>query len=113
MIDRQRLADLEENLELLYEKLGEFQRELILSANASAKFELKQRIKREVLPSIRRYEKEYWELYPVEAIVISEEEAEGKLVQVEQAVQSIELISHDQYPQELMPALHNRGMNSS
>lgn len=68
MSDRQRLADLKELIELLYEKLGEFERELIVNASTPAKFELKQRIRREILPDIRRYEGEYWELYPTEAM---------------------------------------------
>jgi len=53
MVNRTRLADLEGILELLYEKLGEFERELIINANTPAKFELKQRIKREILPDIQ------------------------------------------------------------
>ena len=85
--DRQRLADLEGLLELLYEKLSEFERELFITASPPAKFELKQRIKREVLPYIRRYEEEYWDLYPTETIDISDEEAESQLAQVEQAVE--------------------------
>ncbi len=76
MSDRVRLDDLKDILELLYEKLGEFEKDLIINANTPAKFELKQRIKREILPSIRKYETEYWELYPQEAIIISDEEAE-------------------------------------
>jgi hypothetical protein len=107
MGDRTRLADLEGILELLYEKLGEFERELIINANTPAKFELKQRIKREILPDIRRYEAEYWELYPQEAIVLSDEEAASQLVRVEQAVDSIERISSTSYPPELMSLLQD------
>ena len=107
MIDRQRLADLEENLNLLYEKLGMFERDLILTSSTPAKFELKQQIKREILPGIRRYEAEYWELYPREAILISDEDAQSQLVQVEQAVKSIERISPVEYPPELVPLLQD------
>ena len=107
MSDRQRLADLKDNLELLYEKLGEFERELIVTASAPAKFELRKRIKREILPSIRRYEAEYWELYPQEAIIISDEEAETQLAQVEQAVESIERIPAAEYPPELISLLQD------
>ncbi len=105
--DHQRLADLKELLELLYEKLGEFERELIVTSSTNAKFELKQRIKREILPNIRRYEREYWELYPREAIVISDEEAETQLAKVEQAVESIERIPPAEYPPELLPLLQD------
>ena len=107
MSDRQRLAYLEDNLEILYEKLGEFEQELIISSSQPAKFELKQRIKREILPNIRRYEAEYWEIYPKEAIIISDEEAASQLVKVEQAVESIDRISLTFYPPELIPLLQD------
>jgi hypothetical protein len=107
MSDRQRLADLEDILEILYEQLGEFEQELIISSSKPAKFELKQRIKREILPNIRRYEAEYWEIYPKEAIIISDEEAASQLVKVEQAVESIDRISLTFYPPELIPLLQD------
>ena len=107
MSDRQRLAYLEDNLEILYEKLGEFEQELIISSSQPAKFELKQRIKRDILPKIRQYEAEYWELYPKEAIIISDEEAASQLVKVEQAVESIDRISLTFYPRELIPLLQD------
>ena len=107
MSDRQRLAHLKNLLELLYEKLGEFEQELIITANIPAKFELKQKIKREILPDIRRYEAEYWELYPIETIIISNEEAETQLAEVEKAVQSIERIPQTKYPLELIPLLQD------
>ena len=105
MSARDRLNDLKDILELLYEKLGEFEKELIISSSKPANFELKQRIKREILPSIREYETEYWELYPQEAIIISDEEAETQLVKIEQAVESIEQIPSNTYPSELISLL--------
>jgi len=107
MSDRQRLAHLKNLLELLYEKLGEFEQELIISGSTPAKFELKHKIKREILPDIRRYEAEYWELYPIETIIISNEEAETQLAQVEQAVESIERIPQTEYPLQLIPLLQD------
>jgi hypothetical protein len=107
MKDCARLNDIKEILELLYEKLGYFEKELNLSNSQPANFELKQRIKREILPSIRKYEAEYWELYPQEAIIISDAEAETQLVKVEQAVVSIEKISYDNYSSELISLLHD------
>jgi hypothetical protein len=105
MTDRARLNDLKDILELLYDKLGEFERELVISSSKPANFELKQRIKREILPDIRKYETEYWELYPQEAIIISDEEAETQLVKVEEAVTSIEQIPSSTYPLELISLL--------
>ncbi|NET61707.1 MAG: hypothetical protein F6K47_37990 [Symploca sp. SIO2E6] len=107
MSNRQRLADLKNNLNLLYRKLGYFEQELIERDSPSAKFELEQKIKREILPKIRRYEAEYWELYPTEAIIISEEEAETQLVKVEQAVTSLERIPPIEYPSELVLLLQD------
>ena len=82
MSDRARLADLEEILDLLYERLGAFQKALVIREGDAAIFELRQRIKREILPDIRRYEREYWEIFSTEPIVISEEEAVVQLVKV-------------------------------
>ncbi|BDA67192.1 hypothetical protein CAL7716_013580 [Calothrix sp. PCC 7716] len=107
MNDHARLNDIKEILEILYGKLGYFQKELAFSSSQSANFELKQRIKREILPDIRKYETEYWELYPQEAIIISDAEAETQLVKVEQAVVSIEKISSDSYSSELISLLHD------
>lgn len=106
MGDQDRFNDLKDILDLLYEKLGEFEKELIISSSNSAKFELKQRIKREILPDIRKYETEYWELYPQEAIIISDEEAKTQLAKVEEAVTSIEQIQSNSYPLELISLLH-------
>jgi hypothetical protein len=107
MVDRSRLTDLDSLLDLLYEKLGVFEREIILSTSVAVQFELKQRIKREIMPSIRRYETEYWELYPQDEIVFSEEVAASQLVKVERAVNAIELIPANTYPPELIPLLQD------
>jgi hypothetical protein len=57
-IIQQRLAQLEEQLALEYEKLSEFRQELAMSIG-EAKTVLKLRISRELIPTIRRYETEY------------------------------------------------------
>ncbi|MDJ0583225.1 hypothetical protein [Crocosphaera sp.] len=92
-----RLNYLKDILELLYEKLGEFQKELVMNSNLSAKFELNQRIKREIIPSIRKYEAEYWTLYPQEEIILSDEEAEKKLIEIEPSLISREEKSFNDY----------------
>lgn len=61
-IDKQRLDVLEDILEIQYEKLGEFQKEIPINASTNQKFELKQRIKREILPEILKYEVEYGQI---------------------------------------------------
>lgn len=107
MSDSRRLADLEELLDLLDEKLGSYQKELLINLNPDVQFQLKQRIKREILPQMRQYEREYWGLYPQEAIIISDDEAQTQLVKVEQAVESIQQISHAKYPAELVQLLQD------
>ncbi|MEM1307951.1 MAG: hypothetical protein AAGF98_00365 [Cyanobacteria bacterium P01_H01_bin.153] len=97
-MSQQRLRDLQANLDLLYEKLGSFEQVLIISASPEQKFALQQQIKREILPSIRRYESEYWELYPDEAIAMPEAEAKQILSEIEQAVTVIEQVPPVEYP---------------
>ena len=104
--DHQRLADLEKTIEILYDRLGYFEKELaIIPPGSDKKFEIQQRIKTEVLPDIRRHEKEYWELYPMQEVVIPEDQAASQLVQVEQAVTSLEQGSFAEYPPEMFALL--------
>ncbi|MEM6838610.1 MAG: hypothetical protein AAF609_17365 [Cyanobacteria bacterium P01_C01_bin.120] len=104
-MSQQRLSDLAANLDLLYEKLGNFEQALIISASPEQKFALQQQIKREILPSIRRYESEYWELYPEEAIVMPEEEAEQTVSEIERAVTVIERVDPVEYPPGMLDLL--------
>ena len=67
MLAKERLVRLEETLEIEYEKLDEFEKELVLLAAPTQKFELKQRIKRDVLPGIHKHETEYLNLLNEEA----------------------------------------------
>jgi branched-chain amino acid transport system substrate-binding protein len=105
MSDRARLDDLKDILELLYEKLGAFEKARISSNSKRAKSKFKEIIKYEILPEIRTYEKEYWEFDPQEEIVISDEEATSQLEEVEQAVESIKQIPSSTYPPKLISLL--------
>ena len=106
MYNHQRLADLEDIIKRHYDRLGNWQKELaIIPPGSDKKFEIQQRIKRELLPEISGYEKEYWELYPMEEVVIPEDEAASQLVQVEQAVTSLEQGSFAEYPPEMFALL--------
>jgi hypothetical protein len=107
MVDHSRLKDLDSLLDFLYEKLGVFELEICITNSVAVQVELKQRIKREIMPSIRKYEAEYWELYPQDEIVCSEEAATSQLVKVERAVNAIELIPATTYPPELIPLLQD------
>lgn len=57
--DRDRLIHVREILDIKYEKLNEFERSLELVDGVSQKIDLKQKIRRDLLPSIREYEQEY------------------------------------------------------
>lgn len=107
MNDDKRLVRLLDLLDLLYQRLGVFEEELVISSNASTKFELRQRIKREVVPDIRRYEEEYWSLCPLETMSIPEQAAENYLHQVERAVVVVEQNLLPSYSAELVPLLQD------
>jgi SEFIR domain-containing protein len=102
-IRRQRIRQLEELLEIEYEKLSEFQKEIAVNASPIAKFELRQRLKREVLPDIRRHEVEYAELLAEEAnpALIPAQEAESAVAEVVDAVDRIEGLLSANHPEEL------------
>jgi hypothetical protein len=76
-LELQQITQLEEQLELLYAKRHAFETDITISASADAKFELRQRLKREVLPSLRRTEQEYAQLLAgaVELAQLPESEA--------------------------------------
>ena len=103
-MNQRRLKDLQYNLDLLYEQLGMYEQELIKAIGAE-RLSLKQRIKRDILPDIRRYESEYWDLFPKDAIAISDQEAEATLVEVNEAVKEIERVDADEYPPGMMELL--------
>lgn len=103
----QRLIDLTNNLNLLYEKLGFFEQEEIKAEGPKAKFTIQQTIKTEIFPKIIKYEKEYWQLCPIDAILISEEEATTELVKVQQAVQDIQSSNNNNYPQKILELLED------
>ncbi|MCC5897199.1 MAG: WD40 repeat domain-containing protein [Phormidium sp. BM_Day4_Bin.17] len=58
----QRRKYVETMLDMLHNKLSAFERELVLAASPTIKFELKQRIDNEIKPQIVRYEAEYQQL---------------------------------------------------
>jgi hypothetical protein len=89
-----RIAHLEELLEIEYEKLGAFEQELAITSSAPAKFELRQRIKRELLPSLRTHETEYAELLAqrTDPTRIPPQQAEASIIEVRQAVEHIQAL---------------------
>ena len=88
----QRLDHLEDLIRIQYDKLHEFERELVISSNLSTRFEAKQRIATEILPSLQRHEIEYGELLDETVTVetIPETKAHALLEQVANAAVSLE-----------------------
>jgi hypothetical protein len=107
MSNYKRLNELEEILDLLYEKLGDFQKELVTSASPGIQFELKQRIRKEILPSIRSYESEYWQTYPEEEIYFSEEESNSQLLKINSAIESISKLSSSELSSQMIYLLQD------
>ena len=89
---QQRIAQLEELLEIEYEKLSAFRTEMAVSASAPSRFELRQRLKRDLLPAIKNHEVEYARLLAEDAnpALIPETEAQEALDQVLGGVQELE-----------------------
>ncbi|MDX2241558.1 MAG: hypothetical protein NW224_12810 [Leptolyngbyaceae cyanobacterium bins.302] len=83
-LDKQRLNHLEELLEIGYEKLATFEKELQITSSSPNQFELKQRLKRELIPDILKFQAEYIEILSqnLEAIVIPDTEVGFVLAQV-------------------------------
>ncbi|WP_293334952.1 hypothetical protein [Microcoleus sp. CAWBG58] len=87
------LADLEETLDSLYETIGEAQKRLAYANDIFEKNAIKQRIRKEVSPEIRKYEAEYWALLAKEtySYAVEEDEASSAIVEVKaQVLQVIE-----------------------
>lgn len=107
MFAKKRLVQLEENLEIDYEKLDEFQKELTLSASATQKFELEQRIKRDVLRSIHRNETEYFNLLNQEAgaFDIPEQQASQAIAEITSHIAEITTDENKNYPPEVLGIL--------
>ncbi|MEG3440076.1 hypothetical protein V0288_23305 [Pannus brasiliensis CCIBt3594] len=106
MNNDQRLADLEKNLQISYKKLGEFERQLIIKSDPSVRFQLQQEIEEDILPKILEYEREYWEIYPLEAVVIPETEARSELDRIQKAVKSLDNRPSEDYKPELIALLN-------
>ena len=100
----QRLAQLENLLELDYEKLVEHEEELSITSSPSSRNEARQRIKREIMPRIRKYEAEYWVLLnEIPSISgITEAEAQAAITTI---IQEAEIIQNQPMPNEILQKL--------
>jgi len=101
----QRLTDLEKNLELRYETLGKAEKRLAITDEIFSKNAIELRIREEILPEIRKYKAEYWEvmMQEVRYRLVEETEASHAIGEVIQEVQVIQ--SQGNCPPELMQLL--------
>jgi hypothetical protein len=102
-----RLTDLEKNLELRYETLGEAEKRLAMSDEIFSKNAIKQRIREEVLPELRKVEAEYWEVLVQEARTcgLEEVEAHNTIVEIVPEVEAITNQPSANYAYEFMQLL--------
>ena len=107
MFAKKRLVRLEETLEIEYEKLDVFQKDLAISDSPTKKFELNQRIKREILPSIHKHETDYLNLLNQEAgaFDISEQQASQAIAEVTPHIAEITTDGNKNYPPEVLEIL--------
>ena len=102
-----RLADLEKNLELRYETLGEAEKDLAMTTDTFEITRIKQRIRERVLPDIRKYEAEYWEVLVQEArtCAVEEVDARNTIVEIVPEVEAIAYQPSANYADEFMQLL--------
>ncbi len=102
-----RLADLEKNLELRYETLGEAEKDLAMTTDTFEITRIKQRIRERVLPEIRKYEAEYWEVLVQEArtCAVEEVDARNAIVEIVPEVEAIANQPSANYADEFMQLL--------
>ena len=104
-MNNDRLQQIEKHLELLREQQVALEEEAILETGL-AKIQALQRLKKDVKPSIREFEEEYWKIlsHHAEYIDVPEQEAEVVVAEIVQEVNSIEQNKHI-YPDEMMMLL--------
>lgn len=105
-----RLTDLEKNLELRYETLGEAEKDLAMTTDTFEITRIKQRIRERVLPDIRKYETEYWKVLVQEARTcaveaVEEVEAQNAIVEIVPEVEAIANQPSANYAYEFMELL--------
>ena len=105
--DLKRIKDLEETLEIIYKRLHEFEKRMVATADVAERFSLRQRIRDEVTPDIRKYAKEYAHLLAnwTDPANLPSKEAEPILREVVQAVQAAETHKAEDTPAQMVQLL--------
>jgi len=107
--NRKRLVELDELLELEYEKLHEFEREITLADGPSQKIALRQRIKHELTPRLRKLEQEYAKQLVAgsEGLEVPEREAEALVILLSSAVADTNANRPNDAPQDMVKLLED------
>jgi hypothetical protein len=107
IFNRNRLAELEELLALEYEKLHEFEKEITLADGPGQRIALRQRIKHELTPRLRKLEQEYaYQLIAgSEGVRVPEDEAEALVVSLGSAVANAEANPPGNAPENMLKLL--------
>ncbi|MFB2923000.1 MULTISPECIES: hypothetical protein [Aerosakkonema] len=102
-----RLADLEKTLELWYEQLGGSEKALPMTFDPKVYTAINQDIRVQILPEIRKYEAEYWQLLTQEArhCDVPEDDASLAIVEIVPEVEIIQSQPSAKYPDELIKLL--------
>ncbi|MBI2928822.1 MAG: hypothetical protein HYY24_24430 [Verrucomicrobia bacterium] len=102
-----RFRQVEELLDIEYEKLHEFEKAISLADGISAKIALRQQIKRDLTPRLRRLEQEYAELLVqgVPDADIPEAQAQAFVTEVVRAVAKADELKPSGAPQEMVRLL--------
>jgi hypothetical protein len=88
-----RLSQLERNLKVLYAQLGAAEEGAIGSISKVDKLKYEQEIENAIQPQIRKYERQYWQQWQIDAsgLAIPEDEAKVVTAEILQGVQFLEL----------------------
>ena len=98
-----RLSQIEKNLKLLGEQQNAMEQEALVIGGLP-KIQIEQRLREEIKPKIREYQKEYWQVLAQQAKTeeIPEHEAQAIVAQIVEEVGQIELQRH---PDEVLQIL--------
>ena len=102
-----RMKDLEETVQILHERLHEFEKRKVATADVAERFSLGQRIRDEITPDIRKYGKEYSDLLAdlTNPADLPAEESDSILRDALAAVEAAEKKATDETPKEMLELL--------
>lgn len=102
-----RMKDLEETIQMVYDRLHEFEKRMVATSDVAERFSLRQRIRDEITPDLRKYGKEYADLLAdlTNLEDLAPEESDSVLRDVLAAVEAAEQKKPDDAPQEMLNLL--------